>query len=306
MINAASGTPQYSGNFIPELWSGKLLEKFYSAVVLAHISNTDYEGEFSNKGDIVHIRTVPDMIIRNYDENASLKIQRPTSPMVDFRIDYAKYFNFLCDDVAEYQSDIPLMETWSDDAGEQMAIHIDTAILADIYADAHADNKGAAAGKKSEDINMGASGAPLVVTSVNIPDIIIDSGTILGEQDVPEKDKWMVLPKWAVGKIKKSDLKDASLTGDGTSSLRSGLIGSVDTFNIHSSNLLTSVTDGSGVTAWHALMGQKKALSFAAQMKKMESLRSEVAFGRLIRGLNVYGYKVLKPEALVDCYICKG
>jgi len=305
MINAASGTPQYSGNFVPEIWSGKLLVKFYSATVLAAISNTDYEGEIKDKGDKVWIRTVPDIVIRDYNKNQSLVIQRPESPKTELPIDHAKYFNFICDDIDKHQTDLKLMDAWADDAGQQMKITIDTGILADIYADADSNNKGTSAGKKSGDINLGTTGSPLVVTTANILDIIVDNGTVLDENDAPETDRWGVIPAWFAGKIKKSDLKDASLAGDGTSILRNGRIGMIDRFTLYSSNLLTSVSD-SGYTCWHAMFGQRHALSFAAQMTKMESLRSEATFGTLVRGLNVYGYKVLKGQAMTDCYITKG
>ena len=53
------GHPTYTGNFIPEIWSGKLIENFYDATVLAAISNTDYEGEIRSMGDTVNIRTTP-------------------------------------------------------------------------------------------------------------------------------------------------------------------------------------------------------------------------------------------------------
>ena len=278
--------------------------KFYSATVLAAISNTDYEGEIKDKGDKVQVRTVPDIVIRDYNKNASLVIQRPNSPKVELPIDHAKYFNFICDDIDKHQTDIALMESWSDDAGQQMKIVIDTGVLADIYADADAYNKGATAGKKSGDINLGASGSPVSVTSANILDLIVDNGTALDEQDVPEEGRWGVIPAWLAGKIKKSDLKDASLAGDGTSILRNGRLGMIDRFTLYSSNLLTSVSDT--VTCWHTMFGHPAALTFAAQMTKMESLRSESTFGTLVRGLNVYGYKVLKGEALTDCYVTKG
>ncbi len=304
-IGVAAGTPQYSGTFIPEIWSGQLLVKFYAATVLAAISNTDYEGEISDVGDKVIIRTIPDITIRDYNKNQTLVIERPESPNVELLIDKAKYFNFICDDIDKHQSDIPLMNRWSDDASRQMKIVIDRGILGDIYTDANAANKGATAGAISGDINMGATGAPLALTKADILDALVDCGTVLDEQNVPENDRFIILPAWACGMIKKSDLKDASLSGDGTSIMRNGRLGMIDRFTLYLSNLLTSVTDGSW-TAYHALSGQRHALSFAAQMTKMESLRSESTFGTLVRGLNVYGYEILKTEALIDFYIRNG
>lgn len=304
-VDVAGGTPQYSGTFVPEVWSGNLLVKFYAATVLAAISNTDYEGEIKDRGDKVIIRTIPDITIRDYSKNQTLVIQRPESPNSELEIDKAKYFNFICDDIDRHQTDIALMNSWSDDAGQQMKIAVDTGVLADIYADAHASNKGATAGAISGDINLGATGSPVAITSADILTLLVNAGTVLDEQNVPETQRCVVIPAWMAGMIKLSDLKDASLSGDGTSILRNGRLGMIDRFTLYSSNLLASVTDGAN-TAFHAIACQNKGLSFAAQMTKMESLKAESTFGTLVRGLNVYGYKVLKPEAMVDLYVRKG
>lgn len=305
MINVAPGTPQYSGNFIPEIWSSKLLVKFYAACVQAAICNTDYEGEIKDVGDKVIIRTVPDIVIRNYVKNQNLQIQRPNSAPTEMVIDKAKYFNFICDDIDKHQSDIALMDSWSRDSSQQMKIVVDTEFLADVYADADAANKGLTAGAKSASYNLGVFGTPLAITKANVLDVIVDVGSVLDEQNIPEEDRWFVIPPWMAGLIKKSDIKDASLSGDGVSTLRNGRIGSIDRFMLYTSNLLTSGVDGQ-YTGYHLIAGQKSAISFAAQMTKMESLRAESTFGTLVRGLNVYGFKVLKEAALCDVYVRKG
>jgi hypothetical protein len=235
-----------------------------------------------------------------------LVIQRPESPNEELVIDHGKYFNMICDDIDKYQSDIPLMNKWSDDAGKQMAIEIDTHVLGTIYADADTYNKGATAGKISLNIDMGASGAPVEVTKTNILDLIVDCGTVLGEQNIPTKDRYFVMPEWMSGMTMKSDLKDASLTGDATSPIRNGRLGMIDDFTLYKSNLLTSALDGGGETAFHCIVGQKSATTFAAQLTKVESLKAESTFGTLIRGLNVFGYEVLKGEALIDLYAYNG
>ena len=305
-VGAAAGTPQYSGTFVPEIWSGKMLVKFYAATVLAAISNTDYSGEIKDVGDKINIRTRPDIDISDYTKGQDLIIQRPESPNSELLIDKGKYFNFICDDIDKHQTDLALMDEFSNDAGEQMAIEIDTGVLADIYSDAHASNKGSSAGIISGDIDMGAASSPLAITKTNVLEKIIDMGVILSEQNVPKSQRCAVIPEWTAGLILKSDLKDASLTGDATSPVRNGRLGIIANFTLYESNLLTSVADGSGETAFHALGLQKTALSFAAQITKTESLRSERTFGQLVRGLNVYGYKVLKTESLIDFYIYKA
>src|SRR5262247_2656859 len=97
-------SPAYSGTFIPEIWSGKLIEKFYAAPVLAAISNTDYEGEIKNLGDKVKIRTKPTITIRDYQSDMQLTVDRPSGATVELQIDYAKYFNLALDDVMRLQS----------------------------------------------------------------------------------------------------------------------------------------------------------------------------------------------------------
>jgi hypothetical protein len=159
-------SPAYSGaaaggNFIPEIWSGKLIEKFYAATVLAAIANTDYEGEIKNQGDKVKIRTKPTITIRDYTTDQQLVVDRPSSTTVELTIDYAKYFNLVLDDVMELQSDMNLLSMWADDAGEQLKIVIDTAVLALLDAGTDASGKGATAGVISANIDLGASGAPI-------------------------------------------------------------------------------------------------------------------------------------------------
>lgn len=257
-------------------------------------------------GDKVHIRTTPDITISDYAIGQNLVYQRPESPSVELTIDKGKYFAFTCDDIVLHQTDMRLMDDWSNDSGFQMKIQVDRDVLTGMVGQAHSQNKGNAAGRISADFTLGASTAPLQLTKENILDTIIDARTVLEEQNIPTEDLWMVLPAWAVGRIKKSDLKDASLTGDGKSVLRNGRIGQIDNFTIYSSNLLYSVTDsGTSTTCWYAYFGHKSALTFAAQLTKMESLRAESTFGDLIRGLNVYGYKVLKTASLGEMYLTK-
>jgi hypothetical protein len=304
-VTAASGFPQNSGTLIPEIWSGKLLTKFYSNTVIPAISNTDYEGEISKQGDVVKIRTVPDIIIRDYEKGQPLETQTPETGLVDLEINKAHYFNFAVDDIDKFQSDIDFMSKWTEDAAKQLKIYQDRLILADVYADAATPNQGANAGKLTAGFALGVPGTPIALTAANVLDFIVDLGTVLDEQDIPDEDRKLVLPAWAVALIKKSDLKDASLAGDGTSILRNGRAGMVDRFEIYSSNLISSVVD-TGNRAFNAMAMHTQALTYAAQIVNSEVIKSELSFGHKARGLLVYGYKVKNPEALVHAYIRKG
>lgn len=302
-----AGWPDISSSsaskFIPELWSGKLVSKFYATTMFGECANTDYEGEIKGLGDNVIIRTVPDITISDYTIGAGLTYEKPTSTAVELPIDKAKSFSFECNDIEEHQGDINKMEAFTNDATHRMRVAIDTDILANVYADADAANKGATAGAQSSGFNLGVAGTPLSLTKANILDFLVDVGSVMDEQNLPDEDRYVVLPVWAVGLIKKSDLKDASLAGDAKSILRTGLVGMIDRLKIYKSNNLavTGVGNETNIVAGH-----KQAITFASQMTKMEDLPNPDDFGQLVRGLNVYGYKVLDGKKLVHAVAVKG
>ena len=287
------GHPTYTGNFIPEIWSGKLIENFYDASVLAAISNTDYEGEIRQMGDTVNIRTTPELTIQTYVKGQTLTVENPDKAKLQLLIDKGEYFAAVEDDVDQVQSDINMMDTWSKDASERMKIKIDERVLTDMLTDVAAANKGATAGRISSDLNVGVAGTPVAITKTNAIDQIINMGTVLDEANCPEGDRFLIIPAKYAGHIKMSDLKDASITGDGTSPLRNGRLGMIDRFTLYVSHNLYK--NGS---EFSIIAGHKMGLTFASQMTNMETIRSESTFGNIIRGLQVYGYKVVKPEAL--------
>jgi hypothetical protein len=300
----APGRPNYSGNFIPEIWSGKLIENFYDATVLAAISNTDYEGEIRNMGDTVNIRTQPNITIRDYVKGQNLVVENPDKPKIQLLIDKGEYFACVEDDVDKVQTDVNLMDMWSKDASEQMKIKIDQRVLTDMLPDVSPLNRGANAGAKSGAFDLGTAADPLTVTkdgansSVSVTELIVDLGTVLDEANCPESDRFLVIPARMAGLIKKSELKDASLTGDTTSVMRNGRLGMIDRFTIYMSHNLNVVNGNTSVIAGH-----KMGFTFASQMTNMETLRAQSTFGDIIRGLQVYGYKVVKPEALATSVV---
>lgn len=307
-----SGRPNYSGNFIPEIWSGKLIENFYDATVLSAISNTDYEGEIRQYGDTVNIRTSPEVTIREYVKGQTLQVETPDKPKIQLLIDKGEYFACVEDDVDRVQSDINLMDKWSQDASEKMKIKIDQRVLTDILPGIGAFNKGTTAGEQSASFNLGTNAAPLFVGKAatgagtgadasnlySVTDLVVDIGTVLDEANAPESGRFLVIPAKMANLIKKSELKDASLAGDGTSILRNGRLGMIDRFTLYVSHNLYRDT-----TKYHVIAGHKMGFTFASQMTNMETLRAESTFGNIVRGLQVYGYKVVKPEALATAVV---
>ncbi|MCO7225925.1 hypothetical protein [Pleionea sp. CnH1-48] len=301
-VNYSAEGANNDSKFIPQLWSGKLVTKFYDRTIFGSIASTDYEGEISGYGDKVFIRTTADIVIKDYRIGQTLDYETPESPNIELNIDQAKYFAYKCDDIHRHQADINLLDNWAGDASEQMKIAIDKDILAYVPTEVHAHNSGNSAGRISGNVEMGAmdgSGASAVqLTKDNIVEKIIDMGLLLDEQSVPESGRWLVLPAWACALIKKSELKDASLTGDRVSIARNGRVGMIDRFHLYMSNNVSSGADGS-VTVFDLIAGHKAGLTFASQMTNMESLKNPNSFGQLVRGLNVYGRKVLNGKYLV-------
>lgn len=297
-----AGHPSYSGTFIPEIWSTKLVEKYYDQTVLTQITNTDYEGEISSQGDKVIIRTTPTLEINDYKIGQTLQHQRPEAPTMDLLIDKGLYWSTIIDDIVTKQQDIDQMNLWARDAAEELKIVLDTRVLSSVVPDIDASNKGDTAGRISGTIDLGVTGTPLAITSTNILDTILYMGQVLDEQNVPESDRFLVLPYWTTTLLKLSDIKDASLTGDGSSPLRNGRVGMIDRFTVYNSNLLPRYADG-GNTTTHILAGTKAGMTFATQLTKTEQLRAESTFGDIMRGLMVYGHKVVKGEALTAAYV---
>jgi hypothetical protein len=300
--------------FIPEIWSGKLVEKFYDSTVLAAISNTDYEGEIKNKGDTVKIRTKPTITIKDYRADGALELERPSGNVLELLIDHGKYFNTILDDVMEVQSDLNNLSIWSDDAAEQMKITIDSEVLLDILGDADATNRTATAGRISGDINLGITTAPLALVGrspatgeVEVLDAILRMGQCLDENNIPETGRWVVMPSWAATMIKQSELRQAYLSGDSVSMMRNGRLGMIDRFTLYVSNLLpTGTADGLQAGEFAIYAGHAHGLTFASQISKVETMRSEMTFGQVLRGLQVYGWKVVDDTALVQAIVAKA
>lgn len=319
-----SGTvpsPAYSGTFIPEVWSGKLIEKFYDASVIPAIANTDYEGEISSYGDKVTIRQVPDVTINTYDAEQALTFERPSAAVVELLIDQGKYFATILDDVYERQADIDQVSLWASDASEQMKISIDTEVLAAMKTGgalqcAATTNRGATAGAVSANVNLGAAGTngdacvdiidrSPAAGDTEFMDLVLRMGQVLDEQNVPESGRWMVINPWMARLIKGSELRDASLSGDGTSMLRNGRLGRLDRFTLYSTNHLPTTTEGTA-TVTHLFAGHRNAITFASQLDKMETLRAESTFGNIMRGLQVYGRKTINPKFFCEAWVTAG
>ena len=265
-------------NFIPEVFSKLLQAKFYSKSILPEISNTDYEGEISGQGDKIVVRTVPAVTINDYA--GTITTQELTTAKVEMLIDKAKYYSFKVDDVLAAQADINMLEAASTDASEGMRIAVETDVLSSAVTGAT------------------TIGAQTTITSSNILEEILILSKTLDELNIPEEGRFIVLSPEFISMLKQSELRQAYLTGDATSPLRNGLVGMVDRFKVFQSNMVYTPASGTDAGYTHVLAGHPKALSFASQFTNTETVRMESTFGDQVRGLKVYGSKVITPNAL--------
>jgi hypothetical protein len=311
--------PSYSGAFIPTLWSGKLLAKFYQNTMLSEIANTDYEGELKNQGDTIRIRLAPSISISDYTVGQNLSYEVPTPIFQDMQVNKGKYFGVQVNDVLSYQSDMNLMNMFTEDAAKQLKISIENEVFFNniVTEGPVAANEGATAGAISAAYNLGTDTAPIdQATPENVLKGILRMSTVLDEQNVPEDGRWLVISPYDRHLLMQSNIAQAYFTGDPQSTIRSGKIGMLDRFTVYVSNLLprgaagkalvSGLTDpatggavSSAKTRRLMVAGTKAAMSFAMTVNKTEPLRNQTDFGDIVRGLAVYGRKTVKPEALV-------
>lgn len=315
--------PSYSGAFIPTLWSGKLLAKFYQNTMLSEIANTDYEGELKNQGDTIRIRLAPSISISDYTVGQNLTYEVPTPIFQDMQVNKGKYFGVQVNDVLAYQSDMNLMNMFTEDAAKQLKIAIENEVFFNnmVTEGPAAANEGATAGAISAAYNLGTDVTPIdQATPENVLKGILRMSTVLDEQNVPEDGRWLVISPYDRHLLMQSNIAQAYFTGDSQSTIRSGKIGMLDRFTVYVSNLLPRGAAGKALVAGltdpatggavsnaknRRLMvaGTKAAMSFAMTVNKTEPLRNQTDFGDIVRGLAVYGRKTVKPEALVTAIV---
>lgn len=314
-------SPAMSGTFIPAVWSAKMNAKFYAASTFADVANTNWEGEVSSMGDKVIIHTPPTITVGNYTAGTGLNYEAPTPDTQELLIDKGKYFAFQVNDVLAYQSQPNLIDMFSADAAEQMRTAIDSNCWYGVFNKADAANIGATAGVKSGGYSLGTDATPITLASSTVLAHVLSMASVLDEQNVPETDRFLVIDPFTRSLLFQSDLAKVDMTGDSSSPVRNGLIGTIDRFRVYVSNHLprgiagsntpwlsgdgteNSVTSASSAKRRVLIAGHKSALTFASQITKMETVRNTADFGDYIRSLNVYGFKCVNPKALVTSIV---
>ena len=264
-------------NFIPAIWSARLNEGFRRNLVYGNCVNTDYEGEISGQGSTVKINSVGSVTIGNYDKSAGIgKPEELTSEQKTLIIDQAKYFNFQVDDIDKAQANVDLLEAGIKEAAFGLANTADK-YIAGFYTEVKAGNI------------IGDDTTPVVPTKDNAYDYLVDLGVILDENDVPEDNRFVVVPAWFYGLL----VKDPRFTKE-SDVLRTGFVGNIDNMEVYKSNNVPNTTG----TKYKIIAGHRSAISFAGQVDSVEAYRPESQFSDAIKGLQVYGCKCIKSEGI--------
>lgn len=267
-------------NFIPQIWSARLLAHLDKIHVYAGLVNRDYEGEIKQFGDTVKINQIGDITIKKYTGAAIDAPDDLTGEQDTLTIDQANYFNFAIKDVDNAQTNPKLMNEAMARAAYGLNDTVDSLLAGIMVA--------GAAGA------IGSDESPFVPTKDDAYDLLVDLGTELTEKNVPLLGRWVVVPPFYHGLLQ----KDSRFVGNGTdvnmAILQGGHIGAAAGFQIYVSNNVPN-TDGA---KYKILAGTNASASFAEQITETEGYRPESNFSDAVKGLHLCGVKVLQKNAL--------
>jgi hypothetical protein len=309
-----------SGNFAPEIFSQKVLKFFRRASVAEDITNTDYTGEIENFGDTVNIMKEPTLTVTAYQRGSVVNPQDLADDQITLVVDKANAFAFKIDDIEERHSHVNFEALATSSGAYSLKKKFDANIL-----QALSDGAGIGASAVSGTTltttasasDIGTANAPInVETDDNGINMMLAMARLLDDQSVPEENRWFVAPPIFYQKAFQAGNKiaEVNITGDGTSPLRNGLamVGTLAGFRCYKSTALNStggidqvtLTDASATLATDAsenvvLAGHISSMATASHIAKTEVVRSTESFSDVIRGLHVFGRKVLRQEAIV-------
>lgn len=271
--------------FIPEVWSAQLLVALQKSLVFAQpgVVNRDYEGEISDYGDTVRITSISDPTIGTYTPNSTtITPEELTDAQRTLVIDQAKYFAFKVDDVDKRQARGDVMTEAMRRAAYKLRDIVDQYIAA-FYTSVDAANK----------VNSGT--AVSITTAALAYTNLVALRTQLDEANVQTEGRWVVIPPWYEGLLLDSpNFINAEKAADGGAALRNGRIGRAAGFDILKSNNVVNVTGDD----YAILAGVDTAISYAEQINKVEAYRPESSFSDAIKGLHLWGAKVIRPDSL--------
>lgn len=270
----------FPDNFIPEVWSQKLQKNFDASVTFKALCNTDYEGEIKKAGDTIKIRRFGTITIVDYT-GAAITPSTLDDPMISVAVTRARAFLFAVDDVDAAQSDLNIMAGYTERAGVAMGQDADTYVHAVMKAGADASNY------------IGTSGAPITPAAGTIYGYLVDMGTKLDQNNIPDIGRWAVLTPAAVAILRKStEMTHATEKGDAVITGGLGAQFQVAGFTIYKSNRIPLV---GAYYEW--VFGTSDFCSFANQFTNMRAEYVQGTFKQQVLGLSVYDAWAIHPKA---------
>lgn len=305
-IPAASGYPQYSGNIISPKFGLDLIENFYCTTVHGEISSTEFVGDLVKCGDQITFWREPEVRVRLIEKNQTIQHDTLDSEPVTLVVDQAFDFSIKMNKIDEYQ--LCNWPKWKESlfrrASYRMSQVVDSRLMTQMYFEADPKNRGANAGVISGNINLGVTGAPIVVDNTNVIQIMTRLRQVLEEQCAPDESPFIVVPPAMLSVMLNSDLRAAYLTGLDWSSIVNGRIpNQVMGFNVISSVNVPRVFDVAVNTeAYQIIAGIKSATAFAAQIEQVRDIEDKDDWATFYQGLGVYGFKVIQPKGIAALY----
>jgi hypothetical protein len=285
-------------NFIPTIWAARLLQNMHKAQVFGMLVNRDYEGDIRQAGDTVKIGGIGSIAISTYTKNStSLSWETLDDASQVLEIDQAKYFAFKVDDVDQAQTRPKLMDEAMREAGYAVSDTIDS-YIANLYSQVATANKVGADGGSAKTVGYGSG-------EIDPYKQLVDMGVLLTESNVPSEGRWAVVPAWYEGMLRKSSSFVANPSGVTGQAMINGSIGRVAGFDVYVSNNVTN--DAQATPTYRAMFGVAAAISLAVQKQpEMEAIRLQDSFADGVRGLLLYGAKVIRPNAMAVLHCKKG
>ena len=270
--------------FIPEVWSARILDKLEASLVYVNLMNRDYEGDIAQYGDTVHIASIGDVTIKDYERNQDIDAPEELSTTdTTLVIDQAKYYNFGVDDVDKAQARADLMDRYAANAAYGLAK------TADQYASGLL-KAGTLAGSDAE--TFGSDGAPISLTDpAKAYEMLVDLQILLDNANVPAQGRWVVVPPAFKGLMEKDDRFVKTGSAQSENRLARGFSGQAAGFDIFTSTLVPNTSGAK----YKIIASTNRAGTFAEQLLETEAYRPEKRFGDAVKGLHVYGAKLTRP-----------
>ena len=307
--NSVSG--QTNSFFLPKIYSKKVLNFFRKASVVEAITNTDYAGEISAFGDSVRIIKEPVISVSDYTRGSDTTATKLTDQELTLVVDSAKAFKFIVDDIETNMSHVNFKEVATSSAAYALRDSYDAAVIASMFSGVstsspdHVLGADASAATQTMGQHQGGSNAIDLTgsdgTGTDPLDVMSFMAKLLDEQSVPEEGRWFVAPPSFYNELAQSGSKLLSVDFNaGQGSIRNGLVssGKLRGFDMYKSNNVAATSTSTG----KILAGHISSTATAQTIISTEVLRDPSSFGDIVRGLHVYGAKVLRPEALVSAF----